>query len=325
MKTKYTGETVVKIDIYTHWWPRKAAQALLKKVKQGSDPVSIAYLERRETRTAVNDLDLRFRFMNRHPDVLHVLTISNPPVEAFVGPKDAAEISKMANDELAELVDKYPDRFVAAVAILPMNDIDLALKECDRAITKLGLKGIRLYTTIMGETLDSPRLRPLYEKMAKYNLPIWIHPTDPPPLSVGQESHLGWEYEISKAMITLASSWVFQDFPNIKFITHHLGAMIPFYAERIRGNFFAGNPDAFLNLYKFYNDTALYGNTPALMCGYAFFGADHILFGTDMPLGGKPAGNMQKTISAIEAMDIPHAEKNRIYLENAVSLLNLRV
>jgi hypothetical protein len=55
----------VKIDIYTHWWPRKAAQRLLEKAKAGSDPISVKYLERRESRTAVNDLDLRFRFMDR--------------------------------------------------------------------------------------------------------------------------------------------------------------------------------------------------------------------------------------------------------------------
>ena len=317
----------MKIDIYTHWWPRKAAQALLAKVKSGGDPDTLKYLKRRESRTAVNDLDLRFRFMDRHPDVLHVLTISNPPVEAIVGPEDAAEVSKMANDELAELVTNYPDRFVAAVAILTMNDMDLALKECDRAITELGLSGIRLYSTIMGEPLDSAKLRPLYEKMAGYDLPIWLHPTDPPTISVGQESLLGWEYETSKAMMTLASSWVFEEFPNLKFITHHLGSMIPFFEQRIR--WLGPNKKTHDNLRKFYNDTALYGCPAALMCGYAFFGADHILFGTDMPLGSKriphSAGFMEWTLRAVDQMDIPQSEKDKIYLENAVHLLELAV
>ena len=124
-------------------------------------------------------------------------------------------------------------------------------------------------------------------------------------------------------MLTLASSWVLQDFPNLKFITHHLGAMIPFYEERIRRQ--ARNPNTHPNLRKFYNDTALYGCTPALMCGYAFFGADHILFGTDMPLGSRPAGFMEWTLRALDQMDIPQAEKNKIYLENAVNLLRLAV
>ena len=317
----------MKIDIYTHWWPKKAAQRLLEKAKTGSDPASVKYLQRRESRTAVNDLDLRFRFMDRHPDVLHVLTISNPPVEVFVGPKDAAEISAMANDELAELVVNHPDRFVGAVAILPMNDMELALKECDRAIKDLGLKGVRLYSNIVGEALDSERLRPLYAKMVEYDLPIWLHPTEQPSLSVGQETLLGWEYETSKAMMTLASSWVFDEFPTLKVITHHLGSMIPFFEQRIR--WLAPKPKTHAHLRRFYNDTALYGSTPALMCGYAFFGADHILFGTDMPLGSmyikNSAGFLEWTLRAVEAMDIPRAEKDKIYLENAVQLLNLAV
>ena len=265
--------------------------------------------------------------MDRHPDVLHVLTISNPPVEVFVGPRDAAEISAMANDELAELVVNYPDRFVGAVAILPMNDMDLALKECDRSIKDLGLHGVRLFSNVMGEALDSPRLRPLYAKMVEYDLPIWLHPTEPPSMSVGQETLLGWEYETSKAMMTLASSWVFEEFPTLKVITHHLGSMIPFFEQRIR--WLAPNRKTHANLRKFYNDTALYGSTPALMCGYAFFGADHILFGTDVPLGSmyikNSAGFMEWTLRAVEAMDIPRAEKEKIYLENAVQLLNLAI
>ncbi|MCC6474305.1 MAG: amidohydrolase [Burkholderiales bacterium] len=317
----------MKIDIYTHWWPRKAAQRLLEKAKTTSSPVSVAYLQRRESRTAVNDLDLRFRFMDRHPDVLNVLTISNPPVEVFVGPGEAAEISQMANDELAELVLNHPDRFAAAVAILPMNDMELALRECERAVKQLGLKGVRLYTNILGEPLDSERLRPLYAKMVEYDLPIWLHPTEPPSSAVGQETLLGWEYETSKAMLTLASGWVFEEFPGLKVITHHMGSMIPFFEQRIR--WLHPNPKTHANLRRFYNDTALYGGTPALMCGYAFFGADHILYGTDMPLGSmyiKNSGGFPEwTLRAVEAMDIPRAEKEKIYLENAVQLLNLAV
>ncbi|MDP6430617.1 MAG: amidohydrolase family protein [Rhodospirillales bacterium] len=317
----------MKIDIYTHWWPKRAAQLLLEKAGKSTDPVAIKYLEKRESKTAVNDLDLRFRFMDRHPDVLHVLTISNPPVEMFAGPEDSAEISRIANDELAELVATYPDRFIGGVAILPMNDIDLALAECERAIGELGLKGVRLYTNILGEKLDAERLRPLYAKMAAYNLPIWLHPTEPPSVSVGEDSMLGWEFETSKAMLTIASSWIFDEFPELKFITHHLGSMIPYFEQRIR--WMAPEPKTHANLRRFHNDTALYGCTAALMCGYEFFGADHILFGTDMPLGSmrlkNSAGFMETTLRAVEAMDIPAAEKQKIYLENAVNLLRLAV
>ena len=81
---------------------------------------------------------------------------------------------------MAELVGKYPDKFVTAIACLPMNDIDAAMKETDRAIKDLGFRGIQIFSTINGESLDTPKFRPLFEKMAEYDLPIWIHPCDPP-------------------------------------------------------------------------------------------------------------------------------------------------
>ena len=317
----------VKIDIYTHWWPQKAAQRLLEKAKPTADPIAKKYLERRESRTAVNTLDLRFRFMDRHPDVLHVLTISNPPPELFTDPVDTAEVCQMANDEMIDLVINYPDRFIGAAAILPMNDMDLALKECDRALGELGMHGIRLFTNVLGEKLNAEMLRPLYEKMVKYDKPIWIHPTEPQTVSVGQEWLLGWEYETSKAMVDIAGSWVFEDLPDLKMITHHLGSMIPFFEQRIR--WLAPNPKTHQNLKKFHNDTALYGSTAALMCGYSFFGADNILFGTDVPLGTaripNSAGFMEWTLRAVEAMEIPDEEKEKIFLLNAIDLLRLAV
>ncbi len=83
-----------------------------------------------------------------------------------------------------------------------------------------------------------------------------------------------------------------------------------------------GVEDVFRN---FYNDTAIYGNTPALMCAYDFFGADHLLFGTDAPLGpsGKGYGYTLETIRAIERMDVPASDKDKIFLDNACRLLRL--
>ena len=76
---------------------------------------------------------------------------------------------------------------------------------------------------------------------------------------------------------------------------------------------------------KFYNDTALYGKTAALMCGYDFFGPEHLLFGTDMPFG--LAGDLwlyrQDTIHSIEQMNIPDMDKDKIFEQNAKRLLKL--
>jgi predicted TIM-barrel fold metal-dependent hydrolase len=82
----------------------------------------------------------------------------------------------MANDEMTELVLKYRDRFVFAITLLPMNNIDATLEEMDQAINDLGFRGIYIHSNINGIPLDSLEFMPIYEKRAKYNLSIYIHP-----------------------------------------------------------------------------------------------------------------------------------------------------
>jgi len=324
----------VKIDVFSHILPEGYFKALEKKAKPGVNLHELSPWVR--ANPALSQIDIRMRVMARHPDVLQVLTVAAPPLEEVVAPSDAAELAAIANDEMADLVAKYPDKFVAAVACLPMGDIDAALKEADRAITRLNFRGVQVYTNNGGEPLDSPRFRPLYEMMAKHGLPIWIHPWDSPIMGTPAKSlpeaarewvprpcraAFGWEFEMSVAMMRLVLGGVFEDFPNIKFITHHCGGMVPFFERRIH---VAYEVEQFR---KFYNDTAVYGNTAALMCGYAFFGGDHLLFGTDAPLGTvrQGYGNTLGTIRSIEQMDIPAADKDKIFEGNAVRLLRLLI
>ena len=73
-----------------------------------------------------------------------------------------------------------------------------------------------------------------------------------------------------------------------------------------------------------YADTAISGSTPGLMCGYAFFGADRVLFGTDMPYGGENGErHVRETINSIEQMDIADVDKDNIFQGNAKRLLHL--
>jgi predicted TIM-barrel fold metal-dependent hydrolase len=307
----------MKIDIFSHILTERYLSIYRKKAPAIENQIEVLT-------PPVVDLQIRFRLMNRYPDVLQMLTVANVPLEKFVSPKDAVELAQIANDELADLVLKYPDKFFGAVACLPMNDMDAALKEAERAITKLRLKGVQIYCRINGEPLDTPKFKPLYEKMAGYDLPIWIHPTTNEKLD-NDIGIFSWPFETTSAMFRLVRSGVFVEYPNIKFIVHHAGAMVPFFAERIRW-VMSLVPQPYPNLHehfrKFYNDTAVYGNTSALMCAYDYFGADHLLFGTDAPLGPR-WGIVEDTIASIERMAIPDADKEKILKKNAVDLLKL--
>jgi len=331
----------LKIDAYSHIVPPNYKEALYKVAPEDCTKKVLHV-------PPLYDLEYRFRIMDRYEGVVQVLTLAWPPVEEIADSKKAVDLAKLANDEMAELVLKYPDRFVAAVACLPMNNIDAALKEVDRAINDLRFRGVLVYTPINDKPLDLPEFMPLYEKMSQYNLPIFIHPMRPADypdyrtedVSVhGIFNTFGWPYETTVAMARLVFSGILERYPNLKIITHHCGGMVPYFEQRIIE--FQNLADRWgakaekLSLTKapieyfkmFYNDTAIYGNTPAFMCAYAFCGADHLLFGADMPLGDIEYGNRsyRQIINAIEQMDISEVEKKKIFEDNARSLLRLPI
>jgi len=277
-----------------------------------------------------------------------VLTLGRIPVEHVAGPAKAAELAIIANDEMAELVIKYRDRFCGALATLAMTNMDAALKETDRAIKDLKFCGVYLHTPVDEKPLDAPEFLPLYEKMSYYDLPIVIHPMrriDHPDYLTEKESKynmfslFGWPYDTTSAMARLVFSGIMEKYPNLKIVTHHLGGMVPFYAERIRQftQMFSLHGELGEGLFlkkqivdyfkMFYADTAIYGNPTALMCGYDFFGADHIVFGIDFPLGDIEHGNRnyRQTINAIEQMGITDEDKKKIYEDNARKLMRLPI
>lgn len=331
----------LKIDAYSHIAPPKYKE-LLEKVAPNDcaykiDPVPPLY-----------DLEHRFRIMDSYEGLVQVITLAWPSVEEVAAPEKALDLARLANDEMAKLVSKYPDRFVAAIACLPMNNMDAALKEADRAINDLRFRGVLIYTPIHDKPLDSPEFMPLYEKMSQYNLPILIHPMRAPDYPDYRTenaskyrvfSTFGWPYETTVAMTRIVFSGILEKYPNLKFVTHHCGGMVPYFEERIKQFYDVGEmrrgekhmqglTKAPIDYYKmFYNDTAIYGNTPALMCAHAFFGADHLLFGVDMPLGDTELGNRnyRQTINAIEQMDISDEDRTKIYGDNARKLYRLPI
>ena len=294
----------------------------------------------------LTDLDIRFRVMDQYPEVRQILTIAGPNVESITKPADAVECARIANDEMAELVAKHPDRFIAACACLPMTDVEATLGEIRRAIDQLGFKGIEIFTDINGKPLDAPEFVPIFDLMQAYDLPILLHPrrtNSTPDYSTEDRSkflvytNFGWPFESSAAMARLAFGGVLERFPGLKIITHHAGGLIPFFHKRIElswdfnvermgyqtdGQTLSRAP---LEYYRmFYCDTAIQGNTPALMCALEFFGADHMVFATDTPYDNELGTRVyRETIPAVDAMPISNGDRRKIFEGNARRLFKL--
>ena len=336
----------MKIDVFPHIMPRKFFDRMLAVAPPGLT------LQKRMTGIPVLvDVEQRFRIMDRYDGYVQVLTLANPPLEVIGGPEVTPDLARLANDEMAALVGKHPDRFPAFVASMPMNNPDAALREIDRAIDDLGATGVQMFTNVNRRPLDLPEFQPLFDRMAERRLPIWLHPARPPAVAdyAGESRSkfdlwwaFGWPYETSVAMGRLVFSGIFDRHPDLVIITHHMGAMIPFCAGRVGGGLDqlgtrsddAEDVGALGRLRKrpidyfrmFYGDTALFGAWPAMESGLEFFGADHILFGTDMPFDPERGpGFIRDTIAAMERMRATAQEKATIYEGNARRLLKLRL
>jgi predicted TIM-barrel fold metal-dependent hydrolase len=335
----------MKIDIFTHILPKRYNEKMLEIDPQGKD------IDKR-VRAAIGIIDVeeRFRVMDRFGEYAQILSLVTPPVESYGPPAVARELAQIANDGMAELVQKYPDRFLGFVAALPMNDPDGLLVESKRAVNELGAVGVQVMSNILGRPLDKPDTMPLFDMMAELDRPVWIHPirgADFPDYQSEPKSHyeiwwcFGWAYETSAAMAHLVFSGLFDKHPNLKIITHHLGGIIPYVEGKIGYGWDAlgtrtSDEDYTLLLKRlkkrpidyfrmFYADTAIFGAKNVATCGLNFFGDKHVLFGSDMPFGPKEtSGWLGLIVDMIEGMDITPEQRKAIYEDNTRRILNLR-
>jgi predicted TIM-barrel fold metal-dependent hydrolase len=334
-----------KIDIYNHVIPPRYA-GLMREMAPGMGGM----IERFAGLPMLQDIEARARMMDQWPGYQQVLSVANPPIECVAGPDDSPALARMANDELQAICRARPDKFPAWVAALPLNNIDASLEEMDRAIA-MGAAGVQVFTNINGKALDRPEVFPLFERAAVHHrVPVWMHPAREASRSdyLGEDySHyeiwqvLGWPYETSVAMARMVFSGLFDRLPDLKIITHHLGAMIPYFEGRVgplwdqlgarspgldyspileRMREQGRRPIDYFRM--FYNDTALGGSASAIRCGLDFFGTDRVLFATDCPFD--PEGGpmfIRNTIAAIDSLNLSAADRHKIYCGNALCML----
>jgi len=337
----------MKIDIFPHIFPRAYFDKMVEVIPN-KDAI------RRWTHIPVlYDLEARLRMMEQWPDYQQILTLSMPAIE-FVAPAEGSpELARIANDGMAEICAKYPRQFPGWVASVPMNNIKASLAEIERAVERMGARGIQIFTNVSGRPLDDPEFAPIFARLHDYDLPIWLHPTRPhthPDYATEDKSKFdiwwvfGWPYETSAAMARMVFSGFFDRWPNLKIITHHLGAMVPYlearvglgldqlgkregaepgYAEIIKAMSARGKrPVDYFR--QFYGDTAINGSLAGTRCGIDFFGCEHVLFGTDCPFD--PQGGPQfirDIIAVLDRLELSGRDRELIYSGNAARMLRL--
>ena len=325
------------VDIYCHIFPDKFFQEMNRIAPRlGNIGARLRGVKK------LFDLDERFREMDQFGDYREIISLPNPPVEDLAAGEVGLNLARIGNDAMAELCARHPTRFPTFVAALSMTDVDGSVQEARRAVNELGAGGVQIFTNIAGRPLDEKEFEPIFATMAELDLPIWLHPARTASMSdysKEQKSRFemwwcfGWPYDTSVAMVRMVFCGLFDRYPRLKIITHHLGGMIPYYDGRVgAGLEVLGSRTSDEDyskilpslkrphldyMHDFYGDTALFGGgIHAVRCGLDFFGAEHVVFATDTPLGP-----IAPTIDVIKRLDIADADRRKIFAGNAERLL----
>lgn len=324
------------IDAFAHVLPRRYLDRLDKHLETSISGERLRYYREGVFRfnDVLTDVDARRRAVEPLGDYRQVLVLAVPPLEEVGPPSVAAEFARLANDEMAELVALQPDLFVGFAAALPLNDVEASLREIDRACGQLGALGVQMFTNVLGAPLDDPRFEPVFAHVAELQRVVWLHPTRSDAAAdyatedvsdYGLWWSLGWPYETAAALSRLVYSGAMERHPGLKVLAHHGAGMVPHFSARLAmGPGYRQVKDSLprppLEYFRrFYADTALFGAPHAVRCVVEFFGADHVLFGTDMPLG--PPGAVEATISDIDGCDLTASDHAAVYFRNAERLL----
>ncbi len=325
------------IDIFTHIYPTRYYEEMCKAAPQ------LENLGKRMRQVVkLHDLDERFREMDAYGDYRQIISLPVPPIDHVVGADLGPQLARIANDAMAELCVRHPDRFPTFVAALSLHDVDAALVELARAIDDLGARGVQIYSNVAGRPLDDVEFRPVFAAMAARDLPVWLHPmrtAEDTDYAAEEKSRFemwwayGWPYETTVAMNRLVFDGLFDRHPEIKILTHHLGGMIPYFEGRANAGLqvlgsrttdedYSGVLDALkkphVEYFKmFYGDTAMFGGLHGTRCGIEYFGADHVAFASDAPMASIP-----DTLAVFDKLELTPQQLERICVGTAEALMN---
>jgi uncharacterized protein len=329
------------VDIYCHIFP----DAFFQEMNRIAPRLGNIAARLRSVKKLF-DLDARFREMDEFGDYREIISLPNPPIEDLAAGEIGLNLARIGNDAMAELCARHRARFPTFVAALSMTDVEGSVREARRAVTELGAGGVQIFTNVAGRPLDDKDFEPIFATMAELDLPVWLHPArtaSMPDYPKEQKSRFemwwcfGWPYDTSVAMVRLALWGLLDRYPRLKIITHHLGGMIPYYDGRIgSGLEVLGSRTSDEDYSRilpslkrphldymrdFYGDTALFGGgIHAVRCGLEFFGAEHVVFATDTPLGP-----IAPTIEVINRLEIAEADRRKIFAGNAERLLKRKL
>ena len=259
-----------------------------------------------------------------------VLSENNPAAHNLEPGKSVA-LAKASNDFLHEQIKANPTRF-KGFAALPLPDPKAAADELERCVTKLGMLGAMIMGTTQGNFIDDKKYWPVFERAAKLDVPVYIHPS-PVKLAIVEayfKDHavplsgapLGFGLETLTHTFRLITSGLFDQHPTLKIIVGHLGETAPYTLWRTEHNLekLMKMPRSFSDYYKthFWLTTSGAFSNSALACAIAEMGVERVMFAVDWPYINNALGTKW-----LNAAPISDKDRAAIFEGNARKLLKM--
>jgi 5-carboxyvanillate decarboxylase len=263
---------------------------------------------------------------------VQLLLLTAPGVQVFSAGK-AKSLAASSNDQLAEVIRKYPKRFAGLAAIAPQNP-SAAAKELERGMKKLGLKGAVINSHTKGEYLDNPKFWEIFEAAESLNAPIYIHPQTPSPDMVKpfvkrglDTAIMGFGVEVALHTLGIITSGALDRFPKLKIVIGHGGEGLPYWLYRI-DYMQEYNRQAFMPKLKMlpsdYMKRNIYITTsglpwaPAITMAQSVLGMDRVLYAMDYPYQYRV-----EEVRMTDKFPISAANKKKLFQKNAEKVFSL--
>jgi aminocarboxymuconate-semialdehyde decarboxylase len=274
------------------------------------------------------DPNKRIQECNHHHIDVQVLSTIPVMFSYWAKPMDVLDLSMFLNDHLADIVHRYPKRFVG-LGTVPLQHPELAIKELERCM-KIGLKGVQIGSHVNEWNLNAPELFPFFQAAQEMNAAIFVHPWDMMAKEKMTEYWLPWlvgmPAESSLAICSMIFGGVFERLPNLKVAFAHGGGSFPATIGRIEHGFNVRpdlvavhnevNPREYLN--RIYLDTLVHD---PLKLDYLLnlMGPNQLALGTDYPF---PLGELEPG-KLIESMPYEDNIKERLLNGTALEWLGM--
>jgi len=321
------------VDTHTHWYPRVLMDAYVESdayppCRREGDSYAVELLPGHWVSFPSHfvELDLQLEMMRAAGvDVAVSSSASFGEVDALPVDK-AVEVAVAVNEARAEAASRHAG-FVG-LATIPWQDPPAAVDVARDAITRCGLRGVLLHSNVNGRPVDDRALRPVYETVADLGVPLFLHPgrtlLEPVARDLGLEVMVAYMFDSSLAALRLGLSGILDGLP-IDVVHPHCGATLPYLAGRIDGSHAKPwclgrtlDPPPSTVLRGFYTDT-MCQSAETLAYAHRFYGAEHLLYGSDCPYFSQP-----DSLSLVRSV-LPESSLEAVLWKNAVRLLRLEL